>query len=1264
MKLSKFTLSFLATMLISVMAFSQARVQVIHNSADAAAETVDIWLNDGLLLDDFMFRTASPFIDAPAGEAFDIVVQPSNSTDTTNALARFTYTLTDGETYLLIANGIVSPSGYEPNQPFTIHVYDMGREEANAPGDTDILVHHGSTDAPTIDVVEISVPYNTIVDDISYGEYQGYIEIPTTNLVLNLFEPVNGTFATYEAPLSTLGLDGEAITIVASGFLNPENNSNGEAFGLWVALADGGDLLELTEIPQTPLGYFQLIHNSADAEAAIVDVWIDDALAYDDLPFRFATPQYGMPAGVEFTVSITGPNSPNPESPIWSNTYLLEEDSLYIMVAEGIVSASGYDPSIPFDVAIYDMGRVYSNMPENTDILVHHGSTDAPTVDIYEVGVGAGLIVDDLMYGDYAGYLELETQDYVLEIRDETGMSTVATYEAPLETIGLEGIALTIVASGFLDPTNNSNGPDFGLWVALPSGGPLLSLPVQNTPSTARVQVIHNSADAAAETVDVWLNDQLLIDDFMFRTASPFIDAPAGVDFDIVIQPSTSTDTTNALARFTYNLMGGSKYVLVANGIVSPTGYDPATPFDIYVYDMGREMASDTMNTDVLVFHGSTDAPIVDVKEVALGAGTIVDDLAYGNFDGYLELPTADYSLQIRNQAGNITVAQFGAPLATLGLEGQALAVVASGFLNPANNNNGPAFGLYAALPTGGDLVMLPPEEISTARVQVLHNSADAAAETVDVWLNDQLLIDDFMFRTASPFIDAPAGVDFDVVIQPPNSTDTTNALARFTYNLESNGKYILIANGIVSASGYEPNQPFDIYVYDMAREISSSIDNVDVLVFHGSTDAPAVDVKEVLVGAGTIVDDLAYEEFQGYLELPAVDYSLQLRNAAGTDVIAQYTAPFGTLNLGGGAYSVIASGFLNPGNNSNGPAFGLYAVLPIGGPFIALPQEEITTARVQVVHNSADAAAETVDVWLDDVLLLDDFSFRTASPFVDAPAGEEFTVAIKDQNSTSPENPIASFNYTLEGGEKYILVANGIVSASGYDPVQPFDIYVFSGARETATEMMNTDVLVFHGSTDAPTVDVAEIGVGAGTIVDNISYGEYNGSYLELGTANYMLEIQDESGSTGVAAFAAPLADLELDGQAVAVFASGFLAPENNSNGEAFGLLAVLPDGTALMLPNTTGIDESPLVESSFNIYPSPATDIVNISYELEEGSRVSIMVTDVAGKIVYQSDKGNQNANLYREIINVSELTSGYYVINLIAGQTLYSKKIFVRQ
>ncbi|MDO8970264.1 MAG: DUF4397 domain-containing protein, partial [Saprospiraceae bacterium] len=334
-----------------------------------------------------------------------------------------------------------------------------------------------------------------------------------------------------------------------------------------------------------------------------------------------------------------------------------------------------------------------------------------------------------------------------------------------------------------------------------------------------------------------------------------------------------------------------------------------------------------------------------------------------------------------------------------------------------------------------------------------------------------------------------------------------------------------------------------------MGREVATNGTNTDVLVFHGSTDAPVVDVVEVGVGAGTIVDDLAYSDFDGYLELPTLDFSLQVRNAAGTDVVAQYAAPLATLQLDGAAISVIASGFLNPANNNDGEAFGLYVALASGGDLIALPQVDITTARVQVIHNSADAAAEVVDVWLNDILLIDDFTFRTATPFIDAPAGVEFTIAILPSDSESPENPIWSNNYTLDGTKKYILVANGLVVEANYNPFIPFDIYVYAMGREVAIASTNTDVLVFHGSTDAPVVDVVEVGVGAGTIVDNLEYGVF-ADYLELPTNDYVLDIRDETGTVTVATYSAPLETLGLFGYSASVVASGFLDPSNNNNG------------------------------------------------------------------------------------------------------------------
>lgn len=950
MKANKIYSGLVALLMVAfaAQAFSQARVQVIHNSADAAAEYVDVWLNDILLIDDFKFRTASPFIDAPAGERFDITIQPANSTDTTNGLARFTYTLENNTTYILVANGIVVPTGYNPATPFNIHVYDMGRESAKLESNTDVLVFHGSTDAPVVDVVEVGIPAGTIINDLDYADFTGYLELPTNDYVLQIRDQSGTTtVAEYAAPLATLGLGSKAITVVASGFLNPAENSDGPAFGLWVATAEGGELLPLPVLPIST-ARVQVIHNSADIAAEFVDVWMNGELLVDNFQFRTATPFIDAPANSDLMVTIAPANSSDESEGIANFTFNLTGGSKYILVANGVVSPSGYSPLMPFNIFAYETARESAMMSGNTDLLVFHGSTDAPVVDIVETGLGIGTVIDNLAYGQFAGYLEVPTSEYIFEVRDASGRNTVATFEAPLASYGLQDEAISVLASGFLNPQENNDGPGFGLWVALPQGGNLIPLPM-TTPAddpVARVQVIHNSADAAAEYVDVWLNDILLIDDFMFRTATPFIDAPANVDFDITIQPSNSTDTTNGLARFTYNLMENNTYVLVANGIVVPEGYNPATPFNIDVYPMGQEMAMMSGNTDVLVIHGSTDAPMVDVIEVAAGAGTIVDDLDYAEFAGYLELPTADYALQIRDMTGTTTVAEFAAPLATLGLDGAAIVVVASGFLSPADNNDGPAFGLWVALPAGGELIPLPVVPISTARVQVIHNSADAAAEYVDVWLNDILLIDDFMFRTATPFIDAPANVDFDITIQPSSSTDTTNGLARFTYNLMGGSKYILVANGIVVPDGYNPATPFDIYVYDMAREFATDNGNTDVLVFHGSTDAPIVDVVEVGVGAGTIVDNLAYSDFAGYLELPTNDYYLEIRDESGTVTVGSYSAPLATFGLDGQSISVIASGFLTPENNNDGPVFGLFVALPSGGALIELgPLTGVTEA-------------------------------------------------------------------------------------------------------------------------------------------------------------------------------------------------------------------------------------------------------------------------------------------------------------------------------
>jgi len=723
---------------------STARLQVIHNCADAAASVVDVYVNGGLLIDDFAFRTNWGYNDVPAGVDLQVGIAPGTITSAADTIPGLgaTFDLAGGVSYVLIANGIVSGSGYNPATPFAL--FPAAGQESSTPGTTAVNVFHGCTDAPAVDVFESAVLNATAISDLAYGEFTGALPLPTADYVLEVRAAGDpNTIVAYSAPLQTLGVDGLGLTVVASGFLDPSQNSGGPGFGLWVALPVTGALVELP-VFTPPTARLQVIHNSADAAAASVDVYVNGDLLIDDFGFRTAWGYNDVPAGVDLQVGIAPGTSTSAADTIsgLGATFNLADGVSYVLVANGIVSGSGYNPATPF--ALYPAAGQESSTPGTTAVNVFHGCTDAPAVDVFESAVLNATAISDLAYGEFTGALPLPTADYVLEVRAAGDPNTIVAYSAPLLSLGLDGLGLNVVASGFLDPSQNSGGAGFGLWAALPAGGDLIELPVF-TPPTARLQVIHNSADAAAASVDVYVNGALLIDDFGFRTAWGFNDVPAGVDLQVGIAPGTSTSAADTIPGLgaTFNLADGVSYVLVANGIVSGSGYSPATPFALYPFGPAREAAtSGAGNTDILVFHGCTDAPVVDVAETAVVGTTLVNDLGYGSFDGYLEVPTNDYVLQVQLSDGT-PVVSYQAPLATLGLNGAAITVVASGFLDPSVNSDGAPFGLWVALPSTGPLVELP---LATS-VRDL-----AANGTINAWPNpasDVLTVDVTNLRDA-----------------------------------------------------------------------------------------------------------------------------------------------------------------------------------------------------------------------------------------------------------------------------------------------------------------------------------------------------------------------------------------------------------------------------------------------------------------------------------------------------------------------------------
>ncbi|MDZ7847673.1 MAG: DUF4397 domain-containing protein [Owenweeksia sp.] len=222
---------------------------------------------------------------------------------------------------------------------------------------------------------------------------------------------------------------------------------------------------------------------------------------------------------------------------------------------------------------VFTGARETAVSPGSPEILVHHGSPDAPAVDVEEVGVGAGTIINNLEYPSYTGYTNFMLADYILQVKDSTSSVTVGEYQAPLQTLNLGDSAFVLMASGFLNNINNP-GPGFGLFAVMPSGQ-VIELP-QNT---ASVQVIHNSPDPAASSVAVWVNTNKVLDSVPFRFASPYLPVPANADVDVSITPAGATDLSSAVLTKTFNLMADTSYVVVATGVTNnPALFDSVQP--------------------------------------------------------------------------------------------------------------------------------------------------------------------------------------------------------------------------------------------------------------------------------------------------------------------------------------------------------------------------------------------------------------------------------------------------------------------------------------------------------------------------------------------------------------------------------------------------------------------------------------------------------------------------------------------------------------
>lgn len=490
----------------------------------------------------------------------------------------------------------------------------------------------------------------------------------------------------------------------------------------------------------------------------------------------------------------------------------------------------------------------------------------------------------------------------------------------------------------------------------------LLAAALGANAQTANVQIIHNSPIPAADSVDIYVYDGMnwgptaAVSNLKFRQATSFVALPSGnANLRVAIAPRTANPAIgDTLASFAVpQLANNTDYVAIAAG----DNLTPGSPTAFNVFFGGASQTSTAGNFGITIFHGSTDAPGVGVFTSDNALQPVSANLTFGNFTTTANISATDKNVLLTGGNDfNTMIAGFGAPLATLSAGGLGGVVFASGYLNPAN---GPAFGLFVALPDG-TVLPLPAQDL--ARVQIIHNCPDPAAASVDIYLYAggalATKLEDVAFRTATPYLIVPA-TTFRVVVAGPTSTDTTSAVVATNLPLAVNTTSQVIANGLIDLSGNRfdnsktvngaGNIGFGFEVLGTARVAAPNINTASVYLYHQSPDAPAVDVVSV---ATTLVlaPNLTYGNGAGYLDLPSfagLTSEIDLNAAGTTTTVKRYQVPLG--NLAGVTATVFASGFLTPNDeNVTGLAdFGAWVALPSGGNLIPLQESPLSVTNI-----------------------------------------------------------------------------------------------------------------------------------------------------------------------------------------------------------------------------------------------------------------------------------------------------------------------------